>query len=341
MSNLKLSIIVPIYNVESYLRKCVDSLLTQDLSIDEYEIILVDDGSPDGCPAICDEYQRTMPNIKVIHRENGGLSAARNSGLTFAQGKYVQFVDSDDYLEQNVLGRLVAQMEQEGLDVLRFDYQNVRIVENQYKIFEPNKEPHKADERTDVVDGITYLNERMGYACYAVMYMMKRSLLVQKNKNKTEDTNKSQIFFTEGIHFEDVDWTPRMLLAAKRVNSTTCVVYNYLHRDGSITKVGLNVERIRKNVEDCILIIGHLGALYEAHSQCIWLKKMQSMQSVGVINILATKLYANRKQYLEQLHQYNVFPLLLANQSKTYQKRARLINFSPNVYIYLMHLLRK
>ena len=110
---LKLSVIVPIYNVENYLHKCIDSLLQQDLSADEYEIILVDDGSPDRCGEICDEYATKHSNVQVIHRENGGLGAARNSGIDVAQGIFVQFVDSDDYLEPMVLGTLVRKMEHE------------------------------------------------------------------------------------------------------------------------------------------------------------------------------------------------------------------------------------
>ena len=133
---LKLSIIVPIYNVEQYLGKCIDSLLNQDLPHKDYEIILVDDGSPDGCPAICDDYAKTHSNVRVIHRQNGGLSAARNSGIEVAQGRYVQFVDSDDYLEPNVLKTLVEKMEDDNLDILRFNYQNVN---EQYEVFEPNK----------------------------------------------------------------------------------------------------------------------------------------------------------------------------------------------------------
>ena len=121
---MKLSIIVPIYNVAPYLRKCVDSLLTQDIS--DYEIILVDDGSPDECPQICDEYVEKYDSIRVVHQENEGLSAARNSGVKVAQGDYIMFVDSDDYLQPNVLGALMEQVERDNLDVLRFRYQNVR-----------------------------------------------------------------------------------------------------------------------------------------------------------------------------------------------------------------------
>ena len=103
---LKLSVIVPIYKVEQYLCKCVDSLLNQDLSEEEYEIILVDDGSPDRCGAICEDYAINHPNVKVIHRKNGGLSSARNSGIEVARGQYVQFVDSDDYINTEMYEKL-------------------------------------------------------------------------------------------------------------------------------------------------------------------------------------------------------------------------------------------
>lgn len=336
---LKLSIIVPIYNVEPYLRKCVDSLLMQDLPKDEYEIILVDDGSPDGCPAICDEYAQTLhpsggsrkgANIVVIHQPNGGLSAARNSGLRVAQGKYIQFVDSDDYLEPNVLGGLVAQMEREDLDVLRFDYQNVRISsDGTYEIFQPYKHPHQVDKRTDVVDGITYLNERMGYACYAVMYVVKRSLLMS--------SHQSPIFFSKGIHFEDVDWTPRMLLVAGRVNSTTTIVYNYLLREGSITGT-INVAGKRRNLEDSLRVVENIEALYTQYPQCMWLKSMQSLMACGDLCTVAAFFYGERNAYLQRIRQMHVLPLRIANQGQTYVRRARVINFCPEVFLLIMNL---
>lgn len=335
---LKLSIIVPIYNVEPYLRKCVESLLVQNLDPTEYEIILVDDGSPDGCPAICDEYatksnanqQSLMPRIKVVHRPNGGLSAARNSGLKVAQGKYIQFVDSDDYLEPNVLGGLVAQMERENLDVLRFDYQNVRIIsDSTYEIFQPYKHPHQVDKCNDVVDGITYLNERMGYACYAVMFMVKRSLLVS--------SQQSSIFFTDGIHFEDVDWTPRMLLAAGWVNSTTTIAYNYLLREGSITGV-TDITKLKKNVDDMLWVIDTLNTELVTYPQCQWLRRMRSLMASNILTTAAQDMYGLYTLYLTQLKQKNVFPLVIANQGQTYARRARLINLSPRLFGLLMHL---
>lgn len=97
----KVSIVVPIYNVEKYLHRCVNSLIRQTLK--DIEIILVDDGSPDNCPKICDEYKNKDIRVKVIHKKNAGLGLARNSGLDEAKGEYVVFVDSDDFIEESAL----------------------------------------------------------------------------------------------------------------------------------------------------------------------------------------------------------------------------------------------
>lgn len=352
MATPKLSIIVPIYNVEPYLRKCVESLLTQDLDPAEYEIILVDDGSPDGCPAICDEYAQTLhpsggsrkgANIKVIHQPNGGLSAARNTGIMAAKGDYVCFVDSDDYLQPNVLRELVEQMEHEDLDVLRFDYQNVRITQaGDYEVFQPYKHPHQVDTRTDVVDGETYLNERMNYACYAVQFIIRRSLLSNQSSvvstQCSEDSNqKSPILFTPGIHFEDVDWTPRMLLAAKRVNGTRTIVYNYLLREGSITGT-INITDKRRNLEDSLRVVEILGALYTQYPQCTWLKNMQGLMVSGDLCTIAVCFYGERETYLRSIRQLNVFPLCIANQGGTYVRRAKIINLSIGLFLLMMNL---
>ena len=96
----KVSIIVPVYNVEKYLVRCMESLLNQTLK--EIEIILVDDGSPDNCPQMCDEYARRDSRVKVIHKSNAGLGYARNSGLDVAVGEYIAFVDSDDYVDTSM-----------------------------------------------------------------------------------------------------------------------------------------------------------------------------------------------------------------------------------------------
>lgn len=110
----KLSVIVPIYNVEAYLPQCVDSILAQTFT--DFELILVDDGSPDRCPKLCDTYAAKDPRITVIHKENAGVSAARNTGLDHATGEFVTFVDGDDYLQPRWFEHLVTHQQESGAD---------------------------------------------------------------------------------------------------------------------------------------------------------------------------------------------------------------------------------
>lgn len=117
MKNL-VSVIIPIYNVERYLQRCVDSVLNQTLK--DKEIILVDDGSPDKCPQICDEYASKYDEIVVVHKPNGGLASARNAGMNCATGKYILFIDSDDWIDENTLEELVEIAETNSVDFVRF-----------------------------------------------------------------------------------------------------------------------------------------------------------------------------------------------------------------------------
>ena len=230
----------------------------------------------------------------------------------------------------------MEQVEREQLDVLRFDYRNVRIVNSEerivnsgaegvrYEVTDPNKYPHPVDMCADVVTGERYLNERMFYTCYAVMYIMRREIVPN---------------FTEGIHFEDVDWFPRMMLQAKRVNATQTIVYNYLIRQGSITQVKGNKEKIRKNVEDNLFVLNTLTELKKQHPNCVWLANMVGMIVSGVLATVATNFYEERNSYIERLRTLHVFPLTIANQGSTYRKRAKLINLiGPKLYCLIMSL---
>ena len=330
----KLSIIVPIYNVEQYLRKCVDSLLAQDIS--DYEIILVDDGSTDNSGAICDEY--TSPSfvnsltrsvvIKVIHRKNGGLSAARNSGIEVAQGKYIMFVDSDDYIEPNVLSGLIAQVERDNLDVLRY---RLQYVNPQYEAYNPYKsDSFKGNDYSEeVTDGVTFLNKRMNTQCYAWVFLIKRNLIID------DRCIDDRCLFTEGIYFEDTDWTPRMLVRAHCVASTNTVVYNYLQREGSITKA-VNRAKQQKGLDDKMRLIGEMQRqakeLQDKGLNNAWFNRMIADTVISVIGILSVDFYSERKAYLEQLTVMNIYPL----QSQL--PKAKLINFSPRLAVEILHI---
>lgn len=406
----KLSFIVPVYNVAPYLRKCVDSLLAQDY--DDYEIILVDDGSTDDSPQICDEYaasplsakgtspfseaDHSIAPIRVIHQVNAGLSAARNAGIRCANGAYLCFVDSDDYWQPNVLGSLMVQVERENLDVLRFDYQNVRLKnDGEYEVFQPNKDPKRdVDYSEEVTDGETFLNERLGPACYAVMFVVKRSLLVRNEENKnTESTaacsdlrvttnysarkqasgqndcefrtagtdiqslqdsskkhallaktnenshaDSEDCLFKEGIYFEDTDWTPRMLLRAKRVASSPMVVYNYLWRTGSITLPTNPIKR-KKVLEDKIRLIRGFQEQSKLVKDPIWFTWMTSSTAMGVLGILVSIPSSERQPYLQELKSLNVFPLSIKREKVLSHKiKTIMANISPLLYCTLMSI---
>ena len=325
---MKLSIIVPIYGVEQYLRKCVDSLLNQDIPSSEYEIILVDDGSPDKCPQICDEYARRVNseeervnNIKVIHRKNGGLSAARNSGIEAAQGEYIMFVDSDDYIEPNVLKGLLAQVERDNLDVLRY---RLQYVNPQYEVYIPyKKDPFLGNDYSEVpVEGVSFLNSRMNTQCYAWQFILKRELL-------------DGCLFTPGIYFEDTDWTPRLLCKAQHVASTNTVVYNYLMREGSITNA-VNRSKQKKVLDDKMRLVVTLQCqakeLLKQSKANQWFTKMIADTVISIITILGTQFYAGRREYLARLRDLNIYPI------ESNILKARVINLSPRMMVLLGHI---
>lgn len=118
MKKVKISVVIPVYKVEAYLERCVTSVLNQ--SMNDLEVILVDDGSPDHCPVICDEYANQDERVKVIHKENGGLASARNAGMKSASGKYLFFLDSDDWLELDGLEVLYKKAEEYQVDFVRY-----------------------------------------------------------------------------------------------------------------------------------------------------------------------------------------------------------------------------
>lgn len=340
--SVKLSIIVPIYGVEQYLRKCIDSLLAQDIPSSDYEIILVDDGSPDKCPQICDEYAAAHENIRVIHRENGGLSAARNSGIEVAQGEYLMFVDSDDYIEPNVLEGLLSQMERDNLDVLRYRLQYVRLLKENYEmscdkslneprtlndglyqVYNPYKsDPFKGNDYSETpTDGVSFLNSRMNTQCYAWAFVIKRELL-------------DGCIFTPGIYFEDTDWTPRMLCKANRVASTNTVVYNYLMREGSITNA-VNRSKQKKVLDDKMHLISMLQQqaidLKKSGRYNKWYAEMIAATVVSVFEKIAVDFYEDREDYLNRLMQLKIYPI------KVYDLKSRLVNISPDLLIRLIH----
>ncbi len=320
---MKLSIIVPVYNVEAFLNKCVDSLLAQDLPEDDFEIILVDAGSTDSSGALCDTLAAEHGNIRVIHQQNRGLSGARNAGIPGASGDYVMFVDSDDFLCPNVLGTLVGLMESKALDILRFNYQNVNM---DGAVFEPNKyvKPF-VDYSDEVCDGEMFLNERLGYACYAWQFLVKASILRKEGNG-----------FKEGIYFEDVEWTPRILLQARRAASTDTLVYNYLFRTGSIAR-NKDAEKKRKAIRDKMTILEGFAALRPLVKDDRWFRGMSSQIALSIFDIVGRFFYPERKEYIRALKRQVAFPLSTYHATKSSRRKILLANVSPYLVCRLYH----
>lgn len=222
---LKLSIIIPVYNVENYIGKCLDSCLDQDLPKDEYEIVVVDDGSPDNSSSIVEEYIQRNQNIRLVHRKNGGLSAARNTGLEAAKGKYVWFVDSDDWIESNCLSSLVVFAEEKKLDVLCFGLQLV-WPDGRKTIYNISHE-----ESGKVYQGDDFICKvKMPPAAWAAIY-------------KKDFLNINKLIFFEGILHEDQEFTPRAYFLANRISYINRVYYCYLQRVGGIMISSRNKKR--------------------------------------------------------------------------------------------------
>ena len=211
------SIIIPVYNVESYLRECLDSVLAQ--TFDDWEAVCVNDGSTDGSASILEEYAVQDTRFKVIVQPNGGLSAARNTGLNNAQGDYILFLDSDDWLEPDAMQTLADHMA--GKDMVCFSGR---------RFIEKTGEFHPADPLVEKAypTGMDYYNENallhrdFAFVC-VVLRVYKRSFLVE-----------NKLLFKEGIFHEDNLFTPIVCYYAKKVKIVNACLYNYRVRANSI-----------------------------------------------------------------------------------------------------------
>lgn len=234
------SIIIPVYNVETYLRDCLDSVCNQ--SYTDWEAVCVNDGSTDGSGLILKEYSAKDPRIAIVTKDNGGLSSARNSGLDVAKGDYILFLDSDDWLENNALELLAKRIE--GEDILCFSGRRFFEVDNK---FNPSD---RLDER-HYSSGMDYYNDNalkhrdFAFVC-VVLRLYKRSFLMDNN-----------LRFKEGILHEDDLFTPKVCYFAQGVSVIDECLYNYRVRANSITTT-----RSLKRVVDLMSTANELAAFF-------------------------------------------------------------------------------
>ena len=233
---MMLSIIIPVYNVERYVEKCIRSCETQDAT--DFELVVVNDGSTDNSLAIVEQVSKEFENITIITQKNQGLSAARNAGLQVARGEYVWFVDSDDWIESNCLGRITKKLK-DGLDILQLQYRNA------YEDASLN-----SDGPYVIIDGIKSGKEvtiHGGLPAPAPFSIYKSDFL-----------RKHGLKFKIGIYHEDSELKPKITYLAERIASDTEVSYNYLQRtSGSITskfrlKNGIDIIYVMNSLMDFV-----------------------------------------------------------------------------------------
>lgn len=231
-----LSLILPVYNVEAYLGKCIESCLCQDLPKTEYEIIVVIDGSSDHSIDVAQHYHASHDNVKIVTRENGGLSAARNTGLKVAVGDYVWFIDSDDYITENVLGDILDVLRKNQLETLWLDWEEVDEEENTILPFAP----HYYRSSNRVMNGKDFMSNVLSNFLFTWSFVFQRSFLIEND-----------LLFTEGMYYEDTDFAFRCLPLVSRIKKYDKICYNYLRRNGSICH-SLNKKKLEDMMKNCV-----------------------------------------------------------------------------------------
>lgn len=222
IDNMKFSVVIPIYKVEKYLRECIDSVLNQ--TFRDYEIILVDDGSPDSCPQICDEYAEKDDRIRVIHQKNAGLACARNTGIKAAVGEYLVCIDSDDYfLSNTALAQIDEAINDKKPDIVFYGYR---------KFFESDGSWGESINFQQMSgDAITITKRQLECDTYTATAWTKaiRLSLLQKHN----------ITFTAGLISEDVDWYLQILCYAAEIKCINAPFIAYRQRPGSISHTSM------------------------------------------------------------------------------------------------------
>lgn len=237
---LLISFIIPVFKVESYIHICVNSILRQ--TYENIELILVDDGSPDACPFICDEYAKIDKRIKVIHKQNGGLSDARNIGLMNATGDYVIFVDSDDFwIHDNLLEKLLVEVKKNNnCDFIGFNCSYYYEERNEYSPWASYDEQLLLQGDKDAL--ITLLIKTGNFPISACTKIVKRDFLMSNH-----------LFFINGLLSEDIPWTIQVLDAAKSFHMTNLYIYAYRQ---VVNSSSISHSFNEKHFEDILWIIG-------------------------------------------------------------------------------------
>lgn len=306
-----LSIIIPLYNTEQYILKCIESCVSQDIASYEYEIIVVNDGSTDNGLNVVRKFASEYSNITVLSKLNGGLSSARNYGLKHAKGDYIWFVDSDDWIEQNCLKQLTTKICNEDADVVQIYADTFYQGEQRHRI--PIKE-------INTISGSQFLREHQYEVC-CPFYVFRRTFL-----------ESNSFIFAEGLLHEDLEFTPRVLYKAKKITNLPKVLYHVYRRENSITTSRNNAKRSYDLLEISVRYSNYLNTVmnrdkiifYDLISLCV---NKSLFNCYDIDNSI-------RKDISRKIFKYKLYNYLKASSIKKYVVEGWLFSLACGSHIF-------
>ena len=314
---MKISIVVPIYNVEKQLAKCIESLVKQETERLKIQIILVNDGSTDGSGKIAQEYaQKYSDKIIYLEKENSGVSDSRNIGVMHADGEYITFVDSDDYVDDGLYERLLSYMKEE-YDIVKIKIAKVK--ENGEKI-EENISPEFYNKTGEEAFDILYKVDTMIDIAWAYIY--KRDFYID-NKFK----------FAKGLYHEDFGLMPLIILKAKKMASTNIGYYNYVQTEKSITR-GNKIKDFQKAQD----LLKHYDNMVQAIENYNISDKSKENIKIYYTNCIILEVYnlegKERKEYIKEIRKRKMQKNIKARNVKQLIKKI-ILNISIELYLKL------
>lgn len=313
-----LSIIIPVYNIENYIIRCVGSFVKQDFPADQYELVIVNDGSTDRSLEILEQYKSIHPNrtIRILSKENGGLSSARNFGLQNAVADYIWFVDGDDWVSEDSLQKISEELHKfPDIDILEFDLAIATEYQSGFKY------DYAADQKSateDIETGKRFLEDH-GY-----------SLGVTVNIYSREFLRDSNIIFPLGKYSEDNLFSLKTLLKAEKFRKINAYFYFYYQRADSISHTK-TTEHLLKYNNDIFNNFKEMNAVVATESPEIR-KKISEMiayfQLIQFINLYKQRKFALARNYAKRMKTEGLFPLhhLGEGKSETFKVFRKLIN---------------
>lgn len=317
-----LSIIIPIYNVEQYIRACVQSIFQQNIKDTDFELILVDDGTLDNSFQKIEDIIYSHKNIHIIRQQNAGPSVARNTGLKAAKGEYILFVDSDDLLVKNKLSSLINKAIEEKPDLLITQF--IKLNDDEIQLW--NNDITSCNEFQLKIGSEVFVEEFNPQQCYVWRTIYRRDFLIKNN-----------IFFIPGLYFEDVPFTTECYLKADKSLIASTLLYIYRQRSGSIVS-SISIEKLlhMNMVNEYILNMSKQMNLSENTRKVIINNIFYNTISINFWYITHYKnIYPHWREILQDLKKR--IPLELFKSSLKQRLTVTCLQYIPSLYVWIRY----